>query len=88
MPSRAIEEGGRTVYSRKASSLVRLGSADPAAFYQLKTMLQGVLERGTARSLKALAPYAAGKTGTSDNENDAWFVGLHQRRHHCRLGRA
>ena len=47
-----------------------------AAFYQLKTMLQGVLERGTARSLKALAPYAAGKTGTSDNENDAWFVGF------------
>jgi 1A family penicillin-binding protein len=72
----AVEESGRTIYSRKANSLVRLGSADPAAFYQLKTMLQGVLERGTARSLKALAPYAAGKTGTSDNENDAWFVGF------------
>jgi membrane carboxypeptidase/penicillin-binding protein len=71
-----VEENGRVIYSRKASSLVRLGSADPAAFYQLKTMLQGVLERGTARSLKALAPFAAGKTGTSDNENDAWFVGF------------
>jgi penicillin-binding protein 1A len=39
-------------------------------------MLQGVLERGTASSLRALAPYVAGKTGTSDNENDAWFVGF------------
>jgi membrane carboxypeptidase/penicillin-binding protein len=72
----SIEERGRSVYSRKAQSLVRLGSADAAAFYQLKTMLQGVLERGTARNLKALAPYAAGKTGTSDDENDAWFAGF------------
>ena len=54
----------------------QLGSADRAAFYQLKTMLQGVLERGTARSHARLAPYVAGKTGTTDNENDAWFVGF------------
>jgi len=72
----SIEERGRTIYSRKERGLVRLGSADAAAFYQLKTMLQGVLARGTARNLKALAPYAAGKTGTSDDENDAWFVGF------------
>lgn len=71
-----VEQGGRVVYGRKARSLTRLGSTDAAAFYQLKSMLQGVLERGTARSLKALAPYAAGKTGTSDSENDAWFVGF------------
>jgi membrane carboxypeptidase/penicillin-binding protein len=72
----SIEERGRTLYTRKAAAPVRLGSADPAAFYQLKTMLQGVLERGTARSMRALAPYVAGKTGTSDDENDAWFVGF------------
>jgi penicillin-binding protein 1A len=72
----SIEEQGRSLYRRKAQSLVRLGSADAAAFYQLKTMLQGVLERGTARNLKALAPYAAGKTGTSNDENDAWFAGF------------
>lgn len=72
----SIEEQGRALYSRKAQSLVRLGSADAAAFFQLKSMLQGVLERGTARSLKALAPYAGGKTGTSNDENDAWFVGF------------
>ena len=72
----SIEERGRTIYSHRAQSPVRLGSADAAAFYQLKTMLQGVLERGTARNLKALAPYAAGKTGTSNDENDAWFAGF------------
>ena len=49
---------------------------DRAAFYQLKTMMQGVLARGTARTIADLAPYVAGKTGTSDEENDAWFVGF------------
>jgi membrane carboxypeptidase/penicillin-binding protein len=39
-------------------------------------MMQGVLARGTAHSIADLAPYVAGKTGTSDDENDAWFVGF------------
>src|SRR5438046_9891110 len=39
-------------------------------------MLQGVLTRGTARAIAGLAPYVAGKTGTSDEENDAWFIGF------------
>src|SRR5438128_802427 len=39
-------------------------------------MLQGVLARGTAHGIASLAPYVAGKTGTTDGENDAWFVGF------------
>ena len=39
-------------------------------------MLQGVLARGTARAAKHLSAYAAGKTGTTDDELDAWFVGF------------
>jgi membrane carboxypeptidase/penicillin-binding protein len=70
----SIEDDGRVVYAHKATPPVALGSADKAAFFQLKSMLQGVLARGTANSLKQLAPYVAGKTGTSDDENDAWFV--------------
>jgi membrane carboxypeptidase/penicillin-binding protein len=70
----SIEENGRAVYRRKPTAPIALGSADKAAFFQLKTILQGVLERGTARSIRQLAPYVAGKTGTTDNENDAWFV--------------
>jgi penicillin-binding protein 1A len=38
--------------------------------------MQGVLARGTARSIANFSPYVAGKTGTSDDENDAWFVGF------------
>jgi Penicillin binding protein transpeptidase domain len=58
------------------SSTVTIKSVDRAAFYQLKTLLQGVLARGTARAIGGLSPYVAGKTGTSDEENDAWFVGF------------
>ena len=54
----------------------QIKSADPAAFYQLKSILQGVVLRGTAARLSAWAPYVAGKTGTTDEETDAWFVGF------------
>jgi membrane carboxypeptidase/penicillin-binding protein len=72
----SIEQNGKVAYQRPASAPVAMGPADPAAFYQLKTMLQGVVERGTARAIRQLAPYVAGKTGTTENENDAWFVGF------------
>jgi membrane peptidoglycan carboxypeptidase len=39
-------------------------------------MLQGVVQHGTAHAMSDLAPYVAGKTGTSEDENDAWFVGF------------
>jgi membrane carboxypeptidase/penicillin-binding protein len=54
----------------------RIQSADAAAFYQLKSILQGVVLRGTAARLSAWAPFMAGKTGTSNEETDAWFVGF------------
>src|ERR1051326_998583 len=71
----SIEQNGLVVY-RSETKPAWIGPADPGAFYQLKTMLQGVVERGTARPIRQLAPYVAGKTGTSENENDAWFVGF------------
>jgi penicillin-binding protein 1A len=71
----AIEQNGNIVY-RHSSTLEEVHSADRASFYQLKTMLQGVIQRGTARSVGSLAPYVAGKTGTTDDENDTWFVGF------------
>jgi len=72
----SIEQDGQVVYRQPPNAAVSIGAADAATFYQLKSMLQGVVERGTARSLRHLAPYIAGKTGTTDNENDAWFVGF------------
>ncbi len=53
-----------------------IGAADRAAFYQLKTILQGVVARGTARAIGALSPYVAGKTGTTEDAVDGWFIGF------------
>jgi penicillin-binding protein 1A len=72
----SVERNGLVIYRHDAKSAARVGSVDRVAFYQLKTMMQGVLARGTARSIANLSPYVAGKTGTSDNENDAWFIGF------------
>ena len=72
----SVEQDGRVVYRDDTKAPVWLGSADRVAFYQLKSMLQGVVQRGTANSMRDLAPYLAGKTGTSEDENDAWFVGF------------
>src|SRR6185369_8406273 len=71
----SIERNGEVVF-RQGPSCATINSVDRAAFCQLKTMLQVVLARGTARSIASLSPYVAGKTGTSDEENDAWFVGF------------
>jgi penicillin-binding protein 1A len=72
----SIEQDGKVIYSHPADSAARIASADGVAFYQLKAILQGVLQRGTATRIAGLAPYVAGKTGTTDGENDAWFVGF------------
>src|SRR5262249_32687208 len=72
----SIERNGLIIYRHDPKSLMGISSVDHAAFYQLKTLMQGVLARGTARAIAGLALYVAGKTGTSDEENDAWFVGF------------
>ena len=50
--------------------------ADPAAVYQVVSMLEGVVQRGTATRLRALGFPVAGKTGTTNDSRDAWFVGF------------
>ncbi|MFD0938924.1 penicillin-binding transpeptidase domain-containing protein, partial [Methylobacterium trifolii] len=72
----SVERDGKPLYGHAAREPVRIGSADRVAFYQLKTMLQGVTSHGTAAALARVSQYVAGKTGTSENENDAWFAGF------------
>jgi penicillin-binding protein 1A len=50
--------------------------ADPGSAFQIVTMLQGVVERGTAKVVQAVGKPIAGKTGTSNDWRDAWFVGF------------
>ena len=71
-----IETDGQTVFQYPNAPLPFIGAADRTSFYQLKTMLQGVVARGTARAIGALSPYVAGKTGTTEDAVDGWFVGF------------
>jgi len=48
---------------------------DPMTAYQITSMLQGVVTRGTAAGKIKLDQPTAGKTGTTNDEKDAWFVG-------------
>jgi membrane carboxypeptidase/penicillin-binding protein len=69
----SIEQRGHSVYKHQVPAPHYLAGGDRAAFYQLRTILEGVVARGTAASLKGLTHLIAGKTGTTENENDAWF---------------
>jgi len=53
----------------------RVQIMDPHTAYQMTSILEGVIQRGTATSLRALERPLAGKTGTTNQEKDAWFVG-------------
>src|ERR1700730_655512 len=50
--------------------------ADPGSAYQIVTMLEGVVQRGTGTAVKAVGKPIAGKTGTTNDWQDAWFVGF------------
>ena len=49
---------------------------DPRTAYQMVSMLQGVVQRGTGIRIASLGKTLAGKTGTTNDYTDAWFVGF------------
>jgi penicillin-binding protein 1A len=49
---------------------------DPITAYQISSMLEGVIQRGTAASARGLGRWVGGKTGTTNEYRSAWFVGF------------
>jgi penicillin-binding protein 1A len=49
---------------------------DPMTAYQVTSMMEGVVQRGTATAVRAVGKPIAGKTGTTNDEKDTWFVGF------------
>ena len=47
----------------------------PQSAYQITSMLEGVIKRGTGKKLKNLNLDLAGKTGTTNKNTDTWFIG-------------
>jgi penicillin-binding protein 1A len=48
---------------------------DPLTAYQITSMMEGVIQRGTGQAIKEVGKHLAGKTGTTNEAKDLWFVG-------------
>ncbi len=48
---------------------------DPMSAYQITSMMEGVVQRGTGTAVKGVGKTLAGKTGTTNESKDVWFVG-------------
>jgi len=72
---RILDDGGATAYENPLE--LRRVLSEPVAFQAL-TMLRDVVDMGTAASARSLGLRipAGGKTGTTDEFKDAWFVGF------------
>ena len=76
---RACESCSEISWDRQPPPLLpdmREQVADPLSAYQVVSMLEGVVLRGTGRSVKELGKPIGGKTGTTNKFHDAWFVGF------------
>ena len=49
---------------------------DPMTAYQITSMMEGVVQRGTGAAVREVGKPIAGKTGTTNDEKDVWFVGF------------
>ena len=49
---------------------------DPMTAYQITSMMEGVVQRGTATVVRDVGKPIAGKTGTTNDEKDVWFIGF------------
>jgi 1A family penicillin-binding protein len=71
------EAAGRVVYTEKSAA--RDSVIDPRVAFIVRDMMRDVVTRGTATSVRRYVPErieVAGKTGTTNNDTDAWFVGM------------
>ena len=72
--TRIENKQGLIIYQHEAQAFAR--AASPRDVATLKTMMEGVVERGTARGAFIPNAHIAGKTGTSEGSRDAWFIGF------------
>ena len=71
--TRIEDKGGNILEETKVESEEVIS---PQMAYMMTYLLQGVVQRGTARAAAFLEKSLAGKTGTTDDYTDAWFIGF------------
>ena len=77
--ARACPECRATFWTGQAVPVipdVRPAVTNPASAYQVVSFLQGVIQRGTGKRVKAVGKPLGGKTGTTNDSFDSWFVGF------------
>jgi 1A family penicillin-binding protein len=75
--SRIDDPTGRTAYAAPAAPLTPV--LDPRVAFMIRRMMQDVADRGTGAAARQAVPSAipvAGKTGTTNDNADVWFVGM------------
>ena len=75
---RQCRECGRPFNGQESPRLTPRGEQviNPITAYQISSMLEGVVQRGTAASARGLGRWVGGKTGTTNEYRSAWFVGF------------
>ncbi len=75
---RQCRECGRPFDGQESPRLAPRGQQviNPITAYQMSSMLEGVVQRGTAASARGLGRWVGGKTGTTNEYRSAWFVGF------------
>jgi penicillin-binding protein 1A len=74
---RIEDRAGKTVFSSQVRALPP--AMDPRAAFVVRDMMRDVVERGTASTIRKYLPASipvAGKTGTTNDNSDVWFIGL------------
>lgn len=74
---RVEDRNRKVVLSREVTALAP--ALDPRVTYVVRDMMRDVVERGTAASIRRYLPASipvAGKTGTTNDNSDVWFIGL------------
>lgn len=69
---KVVDSSGNTLEENEPISEQTIS---PAVCYVLTSMLKSVVEEGTATAVKSLGRPAAGKTGTTNDYVDAWYIG-------------
>lgn len=70
---KVVAPDGEVLYQAEAKPRQAI---PPTVAYQTVSVMQSVVEEGTARRVKALDRPVAGKTGTTNDSRDAWFIGF------------
>ncbi len=70
--TKVVDREGAVLEENRPSSVE---AVSPQTAFIMTNLLRGVIENGTGARARALGRPAAGKTGTTNNLNDAWFIG-------------